>query len=126
MALPTEGNAIDQTGEEPVYVNAKQYHCILRRRQVSRSGLGFGYIYIDMYVVTSIFCLVKQARAKMQAENKLPTSRKPYLHESRHLHAMKRTRGKGGRFQSNAEAQESKLKEEDTTAENDKVLQPLL
>lgn len=81
--------------ESPLYVNAKQFHRILKRRV---------------------------ARQKLEEQLRLSSkARKPYLHESRHNHAMRRPRGPGGRFLTAEEvaAMEKKQANEDTVGGRD-------
>ncbi|QLG74610.1 hypothetical protein HG535_0G04930 [Zygotorulaspora mrakii] len=75
---------VNEVAEQPFYVNAKQYYRILKRRY---------------------------ARAKLEENLRISRERKPYLHESRHKHAMRRPRGQGGRFLTLAEIEELKNKE---------------
>lgn len=72
MAQSSDVPAAAAVEESPLYVNAKQFHRILKRRV---------------------------ARQKLEEQLRLTAKgRKPYLHESRHNHAMRRPRGPGGRF----------------------------
>lgn len=72
--LPYNPSALE---DAPLYVNAKQYNRILKRRQ---------------------------ARAKLESSFVVvPRKEKPYIHTSRHNWAVERKRGPGGRFLSKDE-----------------------
>eukprot|EP00871_Galdieria_phlegrea_P004319 jgi/Galph1/4889/GphlegSOOS_G3540.1 len=78
-SLTRESNiSYDGTDEQPVYVNAKQYHRILKRREARKRQLG------------------RESFMEKKAK-------RPYRHESRHRHAKNRQRGLGGRFLSKSE-----------------------
>ncbi|KAI7824788.1 CCAAT-binding transcription factor (CBF-B/NF-YA) subunit B-domain-containing protein [Gamsiella multidivaricata] len=78
--------------EEPLYVNAKQYHRILKRRA---------------------------ARANLEAENRLQQRGRKFLHLSRHNHAMRRPRGPGGRFLTAAEI--AAMQDKEKSGEDDQA-----
>jgi nuclear transcription factor Y alpha len=77
-----------QVDEEPLYVNAKQYFRILKRR-VARARLDEVHrLSRQRKVLSALFPSISHQFTLIQ----------PYLHESRHKHAMRRPRGPGGRF----------------------------
>lgn len=110
-SLPNAGAGMSET---PMYVNAKQYNRILKRRQSrakfesklskQRSSLGGEGLPIP-------FSLPQQHGS--------PGMKRPYLHESRHKHAMRRPRGPGGRFLTAKEIAEMKAKELQPGSAND-------
>lgn len=88
---------IQSEEEQPMYVNAKQYHRILKRRQ---------------------------ARAKQDSMNPNHRKRGGYLHQSRHNHACKRPRGEGGRFLSKDSANKQQQQQQQQVQSPDQLSSP--
>lgn len=91
-SAPPDDHPVD---EEPLYVNAKQYFRILKRRV---------------------------ARARLEEVHRLSRQRKPYLHESRHKHAMRRPRGPGGRFLTAEEIAAQKVVQQTASPSNGDII----
>jgi nuclear transcription factor Y, alpha len=95
MQPPPPPEAGGPAEDTPLYVNAKQFHRILKRRN---------------------------ARQKLEEALRLTSkARKPYLHESRHNHAMRRPRGPGGRFLTSDEVMALQKKEDEDKKKGDGV-----
>lgn len=104
---------LDLTEDEPIYVNAKQYRAILRRRQFrAKLEAQNKLIKVRKVCVCRTLCkgefyffwLTKQCYLRKAIVMYV----QPYLHESRHVHALKRARGSGGRFLNMKKLQDSK------------------
>ncbi|CAF1938228.1 unnamed protein product, partial [Brassica napus] len=95
-----------ETEDGTIYVNSKQYHGIIRRRQ-SRAKA-----------------------ASVLHHNKLSSrGRKPYMHHSRHLHALRRPRGSGGRFlntksQKADDTKQTQSQPQKSNSQNSEVIHP--
>ena len=88
------GPISNDADEGPLYVNAKQFHRILERRL---------------------------ARQRLEESLRLNSkSGMPYLHRSRHSHAMRRPRGPEGRFLTADEVAEMEMGEPDQSFRNEK------
>ncbi|GAX22941.1 hypothetical protein FisN_24Lh236 [Fistulifera solaris] len=84
----------------PTYVNPKQYARILKRRDARR--------------------IMEEYFARKRREQQSKRS-KPYMHESRHNHAMKRPRGPGGRFLTKEELEGLRNEEDGPTDNNNET-----
>lgn len=108
MPLPLEMT------QEPVYVNAKQYHGILRRRESRAKAESQKKLIkarkVSLFLPRTPFLSMLHVNFLIDTSlsRSLFLSSKPYLHESRHQHALRRARSTGGRFAKKSETAASK------------------
>lgn len=82
--------------DEPLYVNAKQYQRILKRR-ATRARIE------EQRKKDFLAYMHTRDKERKDGDGLDEDGKKPYLHESRHRHAVRRPRGPGGRFLTKAE-----------------------
>jgi len=93
--LPYNPSALE---DAPLYVNAKQYNRILKRRQ-ARARLESNHMILPRKdKVKLLFCCPCSADT-----HPTPQCTQPFIHASRHNWAVERKRGPGGRFLSKEE-----------------------
>jgi hypothetical protein len=92
--------------DSPLYVNAKQYKRILHRRQ-ARAAFQAKLARQTGGASSSGASSIRDSPMSVGSSG----GKKPYMHLSRHRHAMRRPRGPGGRFLTAKEMAELKTKE---------------
>ncbi|PPS12035.1 hypothetical protein GOBAR_AA08614 [Gossypium barbadense] len=111
----------------PIYVNAKQYNGILRRRQSRAKAVLENKLTKARKSVQNILTWINAMEFSQLMDLQF---RFPYMHYSRHLHAMRRPRGCGGRFLNTKTGKDEKETKKDegkvlhtTGSQNSEVLQ---
>lgn len=99
----TAPNAATTHSDAPLYVNAKQYNRIIKRR-ASRAKFE-----AKVAKANNSAGGVGDSPASLLTSS--PGMKRPYMHESRHKHAMRRPRGPGGRFLTAKEIAELKAQQ---------------
>lgn len=101
----------------PLYVNAKQYKRILKRRQ-ARTLFEAKLQRQLMLGVPPTAGSASYGDSPQSGTSAASMAKKPYMHESRHRHAMRRPRGPGGRFLTANEIADLKAQGKDPYAQS--------
>lgn len=111
-----------ETEDGTIFVNSKQYHGIIRRRQsrakaaavLDRNKMSSRCRKVLITCIQKLFWYFRCKWIPINVCLMLCMSQ-PYMHHSRHLHALRRPRGSGGRFL-NTKSQSNTMEKSGTNA----------